>query len=72
MSFIPASAFNEALSHQLWVHDGVANARRSRRIRQSRRRARDAARLRDEFVRVRHDDGAHDRRLASPQPAGRA
>ena len=72
MPFVPASAFNEVFYRQLWVHDGVASARRSRRVRQSRRRSRDAQRIQAEIVSVRHDDGARDRRIPTPQPAGRA
>jgi hypothetical protein len=39
MPFIPAAAFNQVFFHQVWVHDGVADARRVRRWR---RKARDA------------------------------
>ena len=31
MPFVPASAFNEVFYRQLWVHDGVADARRANR-----------------------------------------
>ena len=37
MPNVPASAFNEVFYRQVWVHDGVADARRARRAHRAHR-----------------------------------